>query len=135
MIEGSIFPWLLHQCSCSLFKWNFWWDIWPQKEQGNMFLLSILYLQKIQNTSFCLLWEQLQEKVILSYGILPQVFCCRQKFSTFLWSCHLMSVPFWSAHLFKSICTEFKNMDFFSCPPDESNCKRNNTEEIWSMFG
>lgn len=24
-----------------------------------------------------------------------------------------MSVPFWSAHLFKSICTEFKNMDFF----------------------
>lgn len=78
-----------------------------------MFLLSILYLQKIQNTSFCLLWEQLQEKVILSYGILPQVFCRRQKFSTFLRSCHLMSVPFWSAHLFKSICTEFKNMDFF----------------------
>lgn len=39
-----------------------------------MFLLSILYLQKIQNTSFYLLQEQLQEKIILSHVILPQVF-------------------------------------------------------------
>lgn len=39
-----------------------------------MFLLSILYLQKIQNTSFYLLQEQLQEKIILSHVILPHVF-------------------------------------------------------------
>lgn len=46
-----------------------------------------------------------------------------------------MSMPFWSAHLCKSICTQFKNMDIFGFPPEESNCKKSNAEAIWSMCG
>lgn len=46
--------------------------------------LSVLYLQKMQNTSSWILQKQLQEKIMLSHMILPQVFCLRQKFSIFL---------------------------------------------------
>lgn len=45
--------------------------------------LSVLYLQKMQNTSSWILQKQLQQKIMLSHVILPQVFCLRQKFSIF----------------------------------------------------